>query len=132
MNTDPISDFLIRIKNAGYAKLDSVSVPFSNMKLAIAEILKSKGFIGEIAVKGKTPATKTLSITLIYTEEGAPRVTDVKRISKPSRRLYEKSKNIAPFQSGYGMTVLSTPQGIMADMDAKKANVGGEVLFNIW
>lgn len=132
MNTDPIADFLIRIKNAGYAKLSSVSVPFSNMKLSIAELLKTKGFIGEISIKGKTPASKTLSVTLIYNEDGSPRVTDVKRISKPSRRLYEKSKNIASFKSGFGMTVFSTPKGIMADMEAKKGNLGGEILFSIW
>jgi small subunit ribosomal protein S8 len=132
MNTDPIADFLIRIKNAGYAKQESVSVPFSNMKLAIAEILNKKGFIGEIAKKGKTPATKSLTITLVYNADGSPRVTDVKRISKPSRRLYEKAKNIASFKSGFGMTVFSTPKGIMADQDAKKENLGGEILFSIW
>lgn len=132
MNTDPIADFLIRLKNAGYAKRESISVPFSNMKLAIAELLNKKGFIGEIVKKGKTTATKSLSITLLYDENRAPRITDVKRISKPSRRLYEKSKSITSYKSGFGMTVLSTPKGIMADMDAKKENVGGEILFSIW
>ncbi len=109
-----------------------VSVPFSKMKLAIAEMLSSKGFLGEISTKGKAPTTKYLQVELIYTEDGKPRVNDVKRISKPSRRLYEKAKNIKGYRMGVGMTVLSTPKGIMADIDARKAKLGGELLFNIW
>lgn len=129
---DPIADFLIRIKNAGLAGKPFVSVPFSKMKLAIAEMLSSKGFLGEISTKGKAPTTKYLQVELIYTEDGKPRVNDVKRISKPSRRLYEKAKNIKGYRMGVGMTVLSTPKGIMADIDARKAKLGGELLFNIW
>ena len=131
MTTDPIADFLIRIKNAGYAKRPSVVVPFSKMKFAIAEVLQTKGFIGEVAKKGKT-TPRFLSINLLYEANGRPKVNDVKRISKPSRRLYEKAKNIKSYRSGFGMAVLSTPKGIMADMDAKNANLGGELLFTIW
>lgn len=129
---DPIADFLIRIKNAGLAGKPFVSVPFSKMKLAIADMLSSKGFLGEISTKGKAPTTKYLQVELIYTEDGKPRINDVKRISKPSRRLYEKAKNIKGYRMGVGMTVLSTPKGIMADIDARKAKLGGELLFNIW
>jgi len=129
---DPISDFLIRIKNAGAAGKRNVLVPFSNMKSAIAELLFAKGFIGEIAKKGKTPATKSLSINVLYEADGSPKIRDVKRISKPSRRLYEKTKNIKSYRRGFGMAVLSTPKGIMSDLDARKANVGGELLFTIW
>jgi len=130
--TDPIADFLIRIKNAGYAGKDNVSVPFSKMKLAIAEVLKAKGYLGDVSTKGKTAVTKHLNVGILYEEGGRPKVNDVKRISKPSRRLYEKSKNIKSHRKGYGLAVLSTPQGIMADADARKANVGGELLFTIW
>ncbi len=129
---DPIADFLIRIKNAGYAGKSSVVVPFSKMKLAIAELLQSKGFLALVSTKGKSPTSKVLSIELGFQENGQPRITDVKRISKPSRRLYEKAKNIKSYRSGVGMTVFSTPKGIMADADARKANLGGEILFSIW
>lgn len=131
MTTDPIADLLIQIKNAGYAKRPSVTIPFSKMKFAIAELLKDKGYVGEVAKKGKT-VPRFISIVLLYETSGRPKVNDVKRISKPSRRLYEKAKNLQGYRSGYGLAVLSTPKGIMTDMDAKKANVGGELLFTIW
>ena len=131
MVTDSIGDFIIRIKNAGCVHKESISVPFSKMKLAVAELLSSKGYLGEVTKKSKGNA-KYLEAVLLYTKDGEPVVSDVKRMSKPSRRLYEGSKNIKAFRKGFGMSVLSTPKGIMADVDAKKNNLGGEVLFNIW
>ena len=128
---DPIGDFITRIKNAGKVKKDSVTVPFSKMKLSIAELLSAKGYVGAVTKKSKGNA-KYLNVELLYTAEGQPRVSEVRRISKPSRRLYESAKNIKSFRRGYGMSVFSTPKGIMADVDAKKENVGGEFLFNIW
>jgi len=128
---DPIGDFIIRIKNAGRVNKDSISVPFSKMKLAIAEVLSAKGYVGAVSKKTKGNA-KLLHVELLYTENGTPVVSDVRRMSKPSRRLYESAKNIKRFRRGYGLSVFSTPQGIMSDMDAKKNNVGGEFLFNIW
>ena len=101
------------------------------MKLAIAELLSAKGYIGAVAQKSKGNA-KYLEIALLYTENGKPVVSDVRRISKPSRRLYENAKNIRKFRRGFGLSVFSTPKGIMGDMDAKKNNLGGEFLFNIW
>jgi len=106
-------------------------VPFSALKLAIATLLASKGYIGEVSQKTKG-SVKFLNIGLLYREDGSPMVTDVKRISKPSRRLYESAKNIKRFRRGFGLSVFSTPKGILADVDAKKENVGGEFLFNIW
>jgi len=128
---DPIGDFIIRIKNAGNVKKESISVPFSKMKLAIAKLLRAKGYLGNITKKSRGNA-KYLEIALLYTENGEPVVSDVRRISKPSRRLYESAKNIKRFRRGFGLSVLSTPKGIMADVDAKKNNLGGELLFNIW
>lgn len=128
---DPIGDFIIRIKNASRVKKPSVSVPFSNMKFAIAGVLNAKGFIGKFEKKSRGKA-EYLNIELLYGEDGRPSVSDVKRISKPGRRIYEKSKNIKKFKRGFGLSVFSTPRGIMADMDAKKANLGGEFLFNVW
>jgi small subunit ribosomal protein S8 len=131
MVTDPIGDFIIRIKNASNTGKESISVPFSKMKLAIAELLSSKGYLGVVTKKSKGNA-KYLEAVLLYTAGGEPLISDVKRMSKPSRRLYQGSKNIKRFRKGFGMSVFSTPKGIMADVDAKKNNLGGEVLFNIW
>ena len=128
---DPIGDFIIRIKNASQVGKESISVPFSKMKLSIAELLSSKGYVGTVAKKNKGNA-KLLSVELLYNGDGSPKVSDVRRISKPSRRLYESAKNISRFRRGFGMSVFSTPRGVMADVDAKKENVGGEILFNIW
>jgi len=129
---DPIGDFIIRIKNAGNTGKESVSVPFSKMKMAIAELLSSKGYIGSVTKKTKGEVTRSINIDLLYTADGEPVVSGVKRMSKPSRRLYENSKNIKRYRKGFGMSVFSTPKGIMADNDAKKNNLGGEILFNIW
>lgn len=131
MNNDPIGDFIIRIKNAGMVHKSEILVPFSKMKLAIAELLSTKGFVGEVSQKSKGNA-KFLNVGLLYDESGNPKVSDVKRISKPGRRMYAKSKDIKRFRRGFGLSVFSTPKGIMADVDAKKENLGGEFLFNIW
>lgn len=128
--TDPISDFLIRLKNASMSGRLSVSVPFSNMKFAIANLLSKKGFVGPVARKGRKNA-KFLEVVLLY-ENGKSRIANVTIISKPSRRLYGKAKEIRPYRQGFGMSVFSTPMGILSDMDAKKENVGGEILFKIW
>jgi len=128
---DPIGDFIIRIKNAGNVGKESISVPFSKVKLAIAELLSDKGYIGAVSQKTKGNA-KFLNVVLLYSENGSPAISGVKRISKPSRRLYEKAKTIKRYRRGFGLSVFSTPKGIMADVDAKKNNLGGEFLFNIW
>ncbi len=128
---DPIGDFIIRIKNAGMVRKPSVSVPFSKMKFAIAEVLKAKGFLGKFEKKTKGNVNY-LYAELLYSEDGKPFISEVSRISKPGRRIYEKSKNIKKFRRGFGLSVFSTPKGVMADMDAKKANLGGEFLFNVW
>lgn len=128
---DPIGDFIIRIKNAGSVNKDAVLVPFSKIKWAIAELLSAKGYIGKIAKKSKGSANY-LSAELLYEGDGRPKISGVKRVSKPGRRIYEKSKEIKKFRRGFGLSVFSTPKGIMADMDAKKENLGGEFLFNIW
>ncbi len=128
---DPIGDFIIRIKNAGSVRKDDFLVPFSKVKLAIAETLNAKGYLGTVTKKNKGNIGY-LNIKLLYKEDGSPVVSGVKRISKPSRRVYESSKNIKRFRRGFGLSIFSTPKGIMTDVDAKKSNLGGEFLFNIW
>lgn len=130
MVTDPIADFITRIKNASDARKESVSIPYSSLKENIAHALVKGGYIQTVEVKGKG-VTKTIELVLTYIAKN-PRINGVLRISKPSRRIYQKAKDIRMFKSGFGNTVLSTPQGIFLDADAKKLKVGGETLFKIW
>lgn len=130
MVTDPISNFIISIKNASDARKETVTVPYSALKESIAHVLAKGGYVTTIEKKGKK-VIKTLEIGLVYISN-APRINGVDRISKPSRRIYQKSKDVRMFKSGFGNTVLSTPKGILLDVDAKKHKVGGEVLFKIW
>ncbi len=110
---------------------ETVVVPFSNLKYAIAQCLKDNGFIVNASKKTEKNNISVLEITLAYTAEGS-KIHDVKRMSKPSRRMYTPVKELRPVKNGHGITVLSTPKGIMSDKQAKKEMVGGEVLFTMW
>jgi small subunit ribosomal protein S8 len=131
MVNDPVGDFIIRLKNAGAVKKASVSLPYSDLKYSIALALKNAGFVGEVEKHGKR-VKKTLEVDLAYGTDGAHKIAGVKRVSKPGRRLYVKSADIHPVKYGKGLLMLSTPQGIMTGDAAKKAKVGGEMLFEIW
>lgn len=128
--TDPIADMIIRIKNAGDSRKETVSIPYSNLKFEICSVLAKHGLVGPVAKKGKK-VTKTLEVTLKY-ENDMPYIQGVKRVSKPSKRVYRKASEIKPVKSGYGNLILSTPQGLLTDIEARKAKVGGEALFQIW
>lgn len=130
MVTDPVADFINRIKTAQMAKLPSVSIPFSKLKLEIAELLAREGYIGDIDKRGKK-IKKFLDISLKY-GDSFPEVRGVKRISKPSRRVYLGVRDIKPIKYGHGTLVLSTPNGLRTDKEARKEKVGGEALFSIW
>jgi small subunit ribosomal protein S8 len=132
MTTDPIADLINQIKNAGAVKKASVSVPFSNFKLAIAEKLKETGYVKAVEKRGKK-VKKTLDIVLKYNDEnGKAFIQGVKRVSTPGRRIYRGFEDIIPVKYGYGSLILSTPKGIKTDKEAKKEKVGGEALFQIW
>ncbi|MDO8522081.1 MAG: 30S ribosomal protein S8 [bacterium] len=131
MVNDTIGDFIIRLKNAGAVKKESVSVPFSSLKLAVAEKLKDAGFVASIDKKGKK-VRKTLDVVLKYDSDGIHVIHGVKRISKPGRRMYRSVSEIMPVRYGHGTLVLSTPKGILTGKEARKENVGGEALFEIW
>ena len=127
---DPISNMIIGLKNAGAAGHDSVSIPYSKLKHSIAEVLKKEGFIKSVDTltkKGK----KMLALDL-FMENRVPKIKGVKRISKPSKRIYKKFSDIRAVKSGYGALILSTSRGIMSGRAAKKAKLGGEALFSIW
>jgi len=131
----PISDMLIRIKNAQAVGNEQVSIPFSNMKLRIAQILKEGGFVMDVErkkKKGKKAELEYLAITLKYGEENRPSIGGFKIISKPSRHMYAGAKEIKPVRSGYGVGIISTSKGIMNSKEAKKQNLGGEMLFEVW
>lgn len=127
---DPIADMLIRIKNGGTAGKELVEMPYSNVKEEIAKVLFAEGYLSSYAKKGKK-VQKTLEVGIVY-EGKKPRVSDVLRMSKPSRRFYLKADEIKPIKNGYGLMVVSTPKGIMTGDEAKKGRVGGEALFKIW
>ncbi len=127
---DPISDMLIMLKNGNRANHEVVSFTYSKIKHAIAECLKQAGYVDTITKKTKK-GFPVLEVTLVYKDK-MPRIQDVKRISKPSRRMYMGVKEITTVKNGHGALVLSTPKGILTDKEAKKELVGGEVLFSIW
>lgn len=127
MVTDPISDFLVRLQNASMARKERVSMPFSQMKRSIAEILVREGYVEEVDGKG----AGSLTISLTY-RNGRPAISGIKRISKPSRRLYLGVRDLRPVKRGHGLMLLSTPAGILTGKEAKEKRVGGEALFEIW
>lgn len=130
MVSDTIGDFIIRLKNAGATGHSEVVVPYSKQKHAIATKLADAGYVGAVSVRGAEPRQQ-LAVTLLY-ENGVHRINGVKRMSKPGRRLYRKVANIHPVKFGYGNLILSTPAGILTDVEARAARVGGEELFQIW
>lgn len=127
---DTISNMIIQIKNAGTAGHDRVLVPYSKLKYSIAEVLKKENFIKRVETETKR-GRKILAIDL-FMEKRVPKINGVKRISKPSRRIYKKSSDIRSVKNGYGAIILSTSQGIMSGRDARRASLGGEALFQIW
>lgn len=128
---DSISDMMIQIKNAGLAKKESVVFPFSKLKMSIMETLVKAGFIKSVVKKGKK-VIKYIDVTLNYHNDGGPMISGVSRVSKNSKRIYIKSKDIRPVRDGYGVMVVSTPKGVMSGVDAKKDGLGGEVLIKVW
>jgi small subunit ribosomal protein S8 len=131
---DPISDMLIRIKNAQAVKSEQVVMPFSKVKLKIAGILKEAGYLYDVerkSKKAKKAEHEYLQLTLKY-QDGQGALNGVKIISRPSRRMYVKSKDIKPVRSGFGLAVISTPKGIMNSREARKAGLGGEIICEVW
>ncbi len=131
MMTDPIADMLTRIRNALMAQHKHVVMPSSKIKLEIARILKEEGFIRGYDVI-ETKVQPALRLRLKYDERHKPVISGLERVSKPGRRVYCSRKDIPWVQSGLGITVMSTPKGVMTGRDARRTGVGGEVLCTIW
>ena len=129
--TDPIADLLTRIRNALHARHDKVVIPGSKMKVAIVELLKMRGFVlGFRVVDGDVAST--IEVDLRYSSGGAPVIAGLKRVSSPGCRVYGKAKDIKPVLGGRGLSIYSTPKGLLAGEDAKKLGVGGEFLCQVW
>ena len=133
MNTDPIADMLTRIRNANMVSLTEVEMPSSKLKVELAKLLKSEGYIEEYAVVEKEGSNfKTLKITLKYDEKSKPVISNLKRVSRPGLRNYCKAKDIPQVLGGMGIAIISTGKGLLTDRRARKENVGGEILCFVW
>lgn len=127
--TDPISDMLTRIRNAGHALRPTVDIPHSKLKESIAHILKKEGYVADVAVDGKV--SKTLKLRLKY-QGKKPTIEGLRRISTPGLRRYVGATEIPRVLGGMGVAVISTPEGVMTGVQARKKNLGGEVLCYVW
>lgn len=130
MVKDSIANLITGLKNAQERGISSVHAPFSNLNVAILNVLKKEGFISDFETKGKE-VKKEIEVSLKY-NMGSPAINDVKRVSKQSKRIYKSVDQIYPVKNGYGRLILSTPLGIVTDIEARKKKVGGEALFEIW
>jgi len=132
MMTDPISDLLTRIRNAGSARHLRTTCPASRLKKAVCLVLKSEGFLEEVEEGVGDDNHPLLILTLRYDEDGKPMADGIQRISRPGRRVYAGAGDIGRVRGGLGLSILSTSKGVMCDRDARAANIGGEVLCEVW
>ena len=130
MHSDPISDFLTRIRNAYKVRKDIVQVPSSKVKIAVAKILVAHGYLRSFELVEKP--FPTLNLVLYYQEDHSPSVQSITRISKPGRRIYIKYTQLRPVHNGFGMSIISTPQGLMTGREARIKKIGGEVICEIY
>lgn len=128
---DPIADFLTRLRNAGLARHDMVEIPHSKLKVEVARILKEQGYIADYSEKG-AGAESRLVVELKYGPDGQRAISGLRRMSRPGRRVYRKKQDIPRVLDGLGVAVLSTSQGVLADHEARRRGIGGEVLCFVY
>ena len=128
---DPIGDMFTRIRNGQMRNLNSVEIPASKFRSKILDILKSEGYINNYFLESSENNKKIIKVNLKY-YEGNPVIKEIKRISKPGRRVYSRANSIPKIQNGLGLAIISTPQGVMSDVDARKNNIGGEVICKVF
>ncbi len=128
---DPIGDMFTRIRNGQMRFLNTIDLPASNFRLKILEVLKQEGYITNYVLEKKEKNKKNLKVDLKY-YEGNPVIKEIKRISKPGRRVYSKANSIPKIQNGLGLAILSTPKGVMSDNEARKNNLGGEIICRVF
>ena len=129
--TDPIADMLTRIRNSLRASQELVNIPSSKLKINIAKVLKTEGYIRNFRLISDGQR-KFIRIFLKYDKDGVPVIEGIKRISKPSRRTYAGSDKIPDVLNGYGIGIISTSRGLMTDREARKRNIGGEIICSVW
>lgn len=129
--TDPIGDMISRIKNGFLVKKQVVSVPYSKMKLALAKALESTGYVEKVEVVGEKKELKKIEITLRYQGRDS-KIVQIRRISKPGVRIYQRHNRFDNVCSGIGVSIISTPKGLMTNKEARKKHLGGEVICEIW
>jgi small subunit ribosomal protein S8 len=130
--TDPIADMLTRIRNANKARFKTVNIHMSQMNINIAKVLKKAGYINTYDKVKNEKGQQMLEIILKYPDTKRTVITDIKRVSKPGRRVYVASDSIPKVLNGFGISILSTSSGVITDAEARELNVGGEVLCNVW
>ena len=128
---DPIGDMLTRIRNGQMRLLNKINIPFSNFRLKILEVLKKEGYIIDFNIDNGKEKIKFLSVDLKY-YEGRPVIKEIKRVSKPGRRVYSRATSIPKVLNGLGLAILSTSKGVMSDTDAIKNNLGGEIICKVF
>ncbi|MFI5396071.1 MAG: 30S ribosomal protein S8 [Candidatus Binatia bacterium] len=129
--TDPIADLLTRIRNGAHARKEQVDVPWSTIKARVVEVLTAEGFLKEHSII-EQDSHRVLRVWLKYDNQNKPVISGIKRVSKPSLRVYVGAEEIPSIRRGLGVNVLSTPAGILTDREARKRNLGGELLCSVW
>ena len=132
MLTDPLADMLTIIRNANKAKFEKADIPSSRLKVSVANLLKREGYIKDFKVLSGDNNKKTLRIFLRYDEQNQPIISGLKRVSKPSLRIYSRENAIPSVMSGMGLAILSTSKGVVTDREARNLHIGGEVLCFVW
>ena len=128
---DPIGDMFTRIRNGQMRNLNSVNIPASKFRSKILEILKIEGYIKDFYLESNDNNKKVIKVNLKYFE-GTPVIKEIKRISKPGRRVYSRATSIPKVMNGLGLAILSTPKGVMTDIDARKQKIGGEIICKVF
>jgi small subunit ribosomal protein S8 len=131
MVSDPIADMLTRIRNAAMARHDRTELPASNLKLAVAKILKDEGYIADVQASGEG-AQRKITIVLKYGRDRQSAIDGIRRVSRPGRRVYVQHDRIPRVLSGLGISILSTSRGLVSDRDARRLKLGGELLCEVW
>jgi len=129
--TDPIADLLTRVRNGQLARHEKVTLPWSRTKESLARVLAGEGYVRDVVVGGEADK-RSLTVLLSYTAGGEPVITGVRRVSKPGLRVYTGAREIPSVRNGFGVSVLSTPLGLLATREARRRNVGGELLCEVW
>ena len=129
---DPIADMICSINNAqAVGKKQVIFYPYSDFKYAFLELLRNEGFIDNVEKKGRLSKRKIV-VDLKYTEDGKPKITKIRKISKQGQRIYSTYKELKPVESGYGISILTTPKGLLTNKEARKNKIGGEIICEVW